>query len=101
MVLRDVLIQYWRDYNCTVDYYIIHHFFCSIARLYPEYIAAMPRKNRLLPLQLMKRMGDKYDEKWMEELKGKTCFHKLNYRLGSKVIDDKDNFYNAIIENRC
>lgn len=101
MVLRDVLVQYWRDYDCTMDYYIFHHFFYSIARLYPEYIFAMPRKNRLLPLQLMRRMGDRYDEKWMEELKGKTCFHKLNYRLDAKVINDKGNFYNAIIENRC
>ena len=101
MVLRDVLIRYWRDYNCTVDYYIFHRFFCYIARMYPENVAAMPRKNRLLPLQLMKRMGDRYEQEWMEEIKGRTCFHKLNYRLDSKVIDDKGNFYNAIIENRC
>lgn len=99
MVLRDVLIQYWRDYDCTIDYYIFHHFFCSIAKLYPDEIAVMPRKDRLVPLQLMKRMGDKYDDNWMKELKGKTCFHKLNYRLSSEVLNDSENFYHAIIEN--
>lgn len=98
MVLRDTLIRYWRDYDCTIDYYIFHHFFCSIARLYPDEIAAMPRKNRLLPLQLMKRMGDRYDSNWMKELKSRTCFHKLNYRLSSKVFNDTENFYHAIIE---
>ena len=99
MVLRDVLIQYWRDYDCTIDYYIFHHFFYSIAMLYPDEIAAMPRKDRLVPLQLMKRMGDKYDENWMKELKGKTCFHKLNYRLSSEVLNDSGNFYHTIIKN--
>ena len=57
----------------------------------------MPRVNRLIPLRLMDRMGDKYDEKWMEELKLQTCFHKLNYRLNDKVLNNADNFCHAII----
>lgn len=97
MVLRDVLMQYWRDYDCCLDYYIIHDFFISIAKLYPNGISKMPRVNRLIPLRLMDRMGDKYDEKWMEELKLQTCFHKLNYRLNDKVLNNADNFYHAII----
>lgn len=97
MVLRDVLIQYWRDYNCCLDYYIIHDFFISIAKLYPEEINLMPRKDRLIPLKLMERMGDKYDDKWMKELLSETCFHKLNYRLSEKVISDSGNFYHAVI----
>lgn len=98
MVLFDVLIQYWRDYDCTVDYYIIHDFFCSIAELYPEKIVKMPRKDRLIPLKLMQRIGDEYDAEWMKELTKKSCFHKLNYRLDSSVLNNSNNFYHAILE---
>ncbi len=98
MVLRDVLLQYWKDYSVTLDYYMFHDFFYTIAQLYPEEITTMPRKNRLLPLMLMQRMGDMYDEKWMAELMKRCCFHKLNYRITDAVKNDKDNFYHAIIE---
>ena len=40
-------------------------FFYTIAQMYPAEIAAMPRRNRLLPLMLLQRLGDDYDEKWM------------------------------------
>ena len=98
LILFDLLIQYWRDYDCTLDYYIFHDFFCTIAAYYPEEIAAMPSKDRLVPLELMNRMGDKYDAVWMKELTDRTCFHKLNYRISEKVQNDKANFYNAVIE---
>lgn len=97
MVLRDILIKYWRDFDCCLDYYIFHNFFISISRLYPNMISKMPREDRIVPLKLMNRMGDKYDERWMEELKSQTCFHKLNYRLNDSVLNNPENFYNAVI----
>lgn len=99
IVLRDVLMQYWRDYDCCLDYYIMHHFFMSIASLFPNEIAKMPRVNRLIPLRLMNRMGDRYDENWMKQLLLQTCFHKLNYRLSKKVLNDPDNFYHVLVNN--
>ena len=97
LVLRDVLHQYWREYSVTLNYYMFHDFFYTIGLLYPKEIAAMPRKNRLLPLYLMQRMGDKYDTNWMEELTKRCCFHKLNYRLSNQVLNDGDNFYHAVL----
>ena len=82
-IYRDVLTEYWRDYDCTLDYYMFHDFFYEIAKLFPEEIAAMPRKNRLLPLMLLERNGVIPDEEWFEELKKRCCFHKLNYRLAN------------------
>jgi hypothetical protein len=98
LVLRDVLHQYWKDYHVTLNYYMFHDFFYAIALLYPEEIAAMPRKDRLLPLFLMQRVGDRYDARWMEELTKRCCFHKLNYRLNAAVENDTENFYHAIIK---
>ena len=36
MVLRDILYAYWKDYDCTLDYYIFHLFFALISEEYPE-----------------------------------------------------------------
>jgi len=81
MVLRDVLTEYWRDYDCTLNYYMFHDFFYEIAKHFPEEIAAMPRKNRLLPLMMLERKEDMTDREQRQELKKRCCFHKLNYRL--------------------
>lgn len=85
LVLRDVLLQYWQDYDCTLNYYMFHDFFFEIAKLFPEEIAAMPRKNRLLPLMVMERNGIIPNEEWITELKKRCCFHKLNCRLPGMV----------------
>lgn len=90
MILRDVLYLYWKDYDCTLDYYMFHDFFYTIGNMYPEDIAAMPRKNRLLPLMLMQSMGEQYDEEWIKKLMERCSFHKLNYRVcndyGEKIF---------------
>lgn len=99
MVLRDVLYQYWRDHSVTLDYYMFHDFFYAIAQMYPEEVAAMPRKNRLLPLMMMERMGYPYDAAWMKELTDHVGFHKLSYRIPKNVMEEPDNFYHVVIQN--
>ena len=85
LVLRDVLLQYWQDYDCTLNYYMFHDFFYEIAKLFPEEIAAMPRKNRRLPLMILDKNGNIIDKERLQELKKRCCFHKLNYRLPNMV----------------
>ena len=97
MVLRDVLTQYWKDYGVTLNYYMFHDFFYTIAQMYPAEIAAMPRRNRLLPLKLLQRLGDEYDEKWMKELQSRCGLHKLNYRVPAEVLANNNNFYHSIV----
>lgn len=88
MVLRDVLTEYWRIYDVTLNYYMFHDFFCTIAQYYPEEIEAMPRKNRLGPLQLMQRNGYEFDSNgirikddlWVRKLLENVCVHKIDYK---------------------
>ena len=88
MVLRDVLTEYWRNYSVTLDYYMFHDFFFTIAQLYPEEIAAMPRRNRLGPLRLLQGKGYEMttdglrlkEEPWVRLLFERVCVHKLDYR---------------------
>lgn len=88
MVLRDTLTEYWRDYSVTLDYYMFHDFFFTIAQLYPEEVAAMPRRNRLGPLRLMDGKGYELtadglrlkEEPWAQLLVERVCVHKLDYK---------------------
>lgn len=88
MVLRDVLTEYWRDYSVTLDYYMFHDFFFTIAQLYPEEISAMPRRNRLGPLKLKQWEGYEMtanglrlkEEPWVQQLVERVCVHKLDYK---------------------
>ena len=97
--LRDLLYQYWRDYYCVVHYYMFHLFFGMIMETHPEVAAKIPRYGNRVPHYLSRRMGDKYDEAWMKELKEHCCFHKLSYRLDDKVLESKGTFYDEIINN--
>ena len=88
MVLRDVLTEYWRNNCVTLDYYMFHDFFYTIAQLYPKEIAAMPRRNRLGPLRLLQGKGYEMttdglrlkEEPWVRLLFERVCVHKLDYR---------------------
>ena len=97
-VLRDMLYQYWRDYNCVVHYYMFHLFFGMIIEKYPEVAAKMPRHGNKIPHYLSRRMRDKYNDEWMRELKKRTCFHKLSYRLSDEIISSKGSFYDVVIK---
>lgn len=98
MVLRDMLYSYWIDYNCTLDYYIFHLFFSMISKEYPEQIATMPYANSKNSLALLHNWDKQFDrEKW-GRLTEQVCFHKLSYRVNTKIIDGKNNYYNWILK---
>ena len=97
LILRDVLYQYWKDYSCTIQYYIFHLFFNKIASLYPQEITSMPRGNRAIALLLGDRLCKKYNGCEMEEILSRTCFHKLNYRIVQDLDISSDTFYAEII----
>ena len=66
---------------------MFHDFFFTIAQLYPEEIAAMPRRNRLGPLRLLQGKGYEMttdglrlkEELWVRLLCERVCVHKLAY----------------------
>lgn len=92
LILREMLYQYWRDYDCVVAYFIFHIFFSMIAEELPEEIEKMPRKSNRYSFYLEHRLCDTYQEEWMRELTSRCCFHKLNRRLWNEA-EGKDNTY--------
>lgn len=98
LVLRDMLYQYWKDYDCTLEYYIFHRFFGMIAKECPEVIRDMPKGYNPTPILLGRRLNDNFDEKWMQKLTDVCCFHKTTYRIKKKTLRNKNSFYSKIIE---
>lgn len=80
MTMRDILMAYWRDYDCTLDYYIFHLFFGGMVKAYPEEINSMPYAYSVDALQLMKHWHEEFDEARFAELTSRSCFHKLSSR---------------------
>lgn len=99
MVLRDMLYAYWKDYDCTLDYYIFHLFFSMLREVFPEEISAMPYGYAARHIALAKHWGKKFDhEKW-NKLVGKISFHKVTYVIADKTKNNPDNYYNWILKN--
>ena len=98
MVLREMLYAYWRDYDCVLDYYIFHLFFAMISKEYPEQMAAMPYAQSQRSLVLLHHWGEKFDQMKWDKLTSEVCFHKLAFRVSDSVKNDKDNYYNYILE---
>lgn len=97
IVLRDMLYAYWKDYNCTLDYYIFHLFFSMLSKEYPEEILAMPYAQSVNSLVIMHHLGDKFNQEKWDKLKQRVSFHKLAFRVSKEVKEDKENYFNKII----
>lgn len=98
MVMKNMLYAYWKDYDCTLDYYIFHLFFSILSKEYPEEIQAMPYGQSMNSLALLHHWDEKFDQQQWSYLVSKVIFHKLAFRLSRNIEKDKTNYYNKILE---
>lgn len=97
MTLRDMLFAYWKEYNCTLDYYIFHLFFAMVANEFPEEIAAMPYGYSMRSLTLLHHWDETFDQKKWDKLISRVSFHKLAFRVDQITKENENNFYNYIL----
>lgn len=97
LVLRDMLFAYWKEYDCTLYYFIFHLFFSMLAKVYPDVIANMPYGYSEWSLTLENHWSEPFNQKKWDKLTNLVNFHKLHYRVDDKVKKDKGNFYNCIL----
>lgn len=98
MVLRDMLFDYWKDYSCTLYYYIFHLFFKMVAKEYPDQIAAMPYGYSVNSLMLLHHWGETFDQRKWDRFTYNASFHKLAFRVNQNTINKSENFYNYILK---
>ena len=99
MVLRDMLYAYWKDYDCTLDYYIFHLFFSMLREVFPEEIATMPYGYAARHIALAKHWGERFDQEKWDKLVSKVSFHKLTHVISKRTKADSENYYNWILKN--
>jgi len=97
IVLRDMLYAYWKDFDCTLDYYIFHFFFSMLSKEYPEEILAMPYAQSMNSLVIMHHLGEKFNQEKWDKLIQRVSFHKLAFRVSKEVKEDKENYFNKVI----
>ena len=93
----DMLLAYWKDYDCLVDYYIIHLFLGLALRDFPEVVEKMPCENSYHSLLLGNALGRAYREEDWEELIEHVSIHKLNYRKAEEAMKNKNGYYWHIV----
>ncbi|MBP5381196.1 MAG: hypothetical protein J6Y39_05660 [Bacteroidaceae bacterium] len=99
LTARDLFRQYYRDYDCTTDYYIIHQFFAWAFHLFPKEYLAMPWGSSLAAIELGRRMkrGEAYNAQWMQRKLDHSCFHKLPLRIPKSIMKKPDGYYSHIL----
>lgn len=97
MDVRDMLLAYWRDYNCTVEYYIFHLFFGFAAKKHTEMIERMPKGNSYHSIMLGDALGKTYDANSWKELTKHVFIHKMNYRQEGTAKANPDSYWNHIV----
>lgn len=98
IVLREMLYAYWKEFDCTLDYYIFHLFFSMISKEYPEEIVAMPYGQSTNSLMLLHHWGELFNQQKWDRLVANVSFHKLAFRVNKDVTNNKDNYYNYILQ---
>ena len=96
-VLRDMLCAYWKDYDCTLYYFLFHLFFSMVAKEYPDSIANMPYGYSVWSHTLQRHWNESFSQKKWDKLTSIVDFHKLTYRVDEKIKEDKNNYYNWIL----
>lgn len=93
----DMLLDYWNDYDCLVDYYIIHLFLGLALHEFPKIVEKMPRENSYHSLLLGNALGRTYREEDWKELIEHVSIHKLNYRKADEVMKNQNGYYWHIV----
>ncbi|WP_167639552.1 capsular polysaccharide synthesis protein [Segatella hominis] len=93
----DMLLAYWKDYNCLVDYYIIHLFLGLSLCEFPMVEARMPRENSYHSILLGDALGRTFHQEQWRDLINHVSIHKLNYRKVGEVSKNPRGYYWYIV----
>ena len=92
----DMLTAYWRDYDCTIDYYMMHLFISCALKAFPEMERGMPKLNSRYSFFLGDALSRTYSQEAWQELVDHVAIHKLNYRRAEEAQKNPLSYYNFI-----
>lgn len=97
MMVRDLLVDYWKENNCVLSFFIFHIFFSMIVEQDPTLIENMPYGYSPNSLFLEHHLGEKFNMVNWEKLVSRVSFHKLTYRLDKSITETSGNYYDMIV----
>ena len=92
----DMLTAYWRDYDCTIDYYMMHLFISCALKAFPEMERGMSKLNSRYSFFLGDALSRTYSQEAWQELVDHVAIHKLNYRKAEEAQKNPLSYYNFI-----
>ena len=91
-IVLEMLLAYWQDFECTVDYYICHLYLVLVLREFPSVFNNMPRANSRTSLLLSKAFAREYSEEDWQKLTAHVSIHKLNYRKEEEALRHPNSY---------
>lgn len=95
---QEMLLDYWRNNNKILDYFLVHHLFHLAADRYPDLWKAIPRFSNIPPHILQFELFQSYSEQRFSQIKGMSDFHKLNWKAPEINGNTKNSYYDHIIQ---
>lgn len=98
VMVRDLLFDYWENYNYLIDYFIFHYFFTMVVTYkYPEQFNKINLRSHLVPHLLQYECFKKYNEEKINDIFTQSTFHKLTHKVDLDEIP-KNCIYAKIIK---
>ncbi len=96
-LLQKLLLEYWKDYNYTSNYYIYHIFESIVNDYYKEAYNEIPIVSQAQSHVLATYIYDKFDDTKYRMLKDTIGIHKLSTRFEQDRLREKGIFYDVVI----
>lgn len=98
LLTRDLLFQYWKDFDFAIHYYIYHFFFHMAAEKYYELWEKVPLYSNVPVHVMQKELFKEYNSKRFEQIMRMADFHKLTHHLNTTTEGDvsKTNYEHII-----
>lgn len=87
LTLRNMLIEYWKNFNYPINYFIYHILASVCFDFYSEEYEEIPKFNNSSPHVLLLELYDRYNEERFNDIKKISEIHKLSYKYMPNMIE--------------
>ena len=89
----DMLVAYWRDFDCAIDYYMMHLFLGMALKASMCVENKMPKLNSRYCFLLGNSLKMDFDKGAWDDLIAHVSIHKLNYRKAEEASRNNNGYY--------
>lgn len=94
----DMLVAYWRDFDCTIDYYMMHLFLEKALKASKGVENKMPKLNSRYCFLLGNSLKMDFDKGAWDDLIAHVSIHKLNYRKAEEASRNNNGYYWHVLD---